>query len=659
MLATVKAKFILFFICASLLPLVSYSLYMLNANSDQMESDLTRQLRTLAEIKQGQLSDYLADVGDNMKGLAGGRALKTFLELHAKSAEEALKNGAHQEALDILLQFQEAKWGKLHHVFVADTTGKVILSPPHGNATKSHLGQEVAHSSYFREGLTRPTVTDFFGFSEADHFHQLYMHPVHGADGRTLGMMVAEIMIAYQDTLLRQNFRAGDDSAKIYLATLEGEKIVHLTKDKGQHIKVSGLTESIAQGVVSQSFVDPQGLHRLGLYLHDKQYPWVLGVELDKAKEFHSVAILKRNALVILVAVVVLGVIVAQIFSRSILGQIGGEPGVLRQAMNAVANGSLIACVPMGGGRPSGLCESLTVMVDNLRKIVNDVQVAAHRLSDSGTTLSETSHEVSQAASEQAASIEETSSAMEQMTANIQQNTDNAVQTESIAKRAAEDAKQGGEAVQKAVAAMKEIAEKISIIEEIARQTNLLALNAAIEAARAGEHGKGFAVVAAEVRKLAERSQGAAGEISSLSGSSVEIAEQAGVMLAKLVPDIQKTADLVQEIAASSREQNTGVDQINSAVQRLDQMIQQNAGVAERMVAMARELSDHSQGLSETMGFFHMEDGGSRSADRPSVPSPMASAPLPPAGSPRKTTGGGKPRKALPAPSGSRTSTPH
>jgi methyl-accepting chemotaxis protein len=195
---------------------------------------------------------------------------------------------------------------------------------------------------------------------------------------------------------------------------------------------------------------------------------------------------------------------------------------------------------------------------------------------------------------------------MEEMGTNIRQNADNASQTEKIALKAAKDAEAGGKAVIQAVGAMKNIAEKISIVEEIARQTNLLALNAAIEAARAGEHGKGFAVVAAEVRKLAERSGTAAAEISELSSSTVNVADQAGQMLTKLVPDIQRTAELVQEISAASNEQNAGAEQINKALQQLDQVIQQNASASEEMASTSEELSSQAEQLQSSISFFHL-----------------------------------------------------
>jgi len=243
-------------------------------------------------------------------------------------------------------------------------------------------------------------------------------------------------------------------------------------------------------------------------------------------------------------------------------------------------------------------------MVEKLNNVVGHVRTATGHVVTNSQELSNSSETMSQGATEQAAAAEEASASMEQMTSSIKQNADNALQTEKIAVKTAVDARDGGKAVSEAVGAMKDIANKISIIEEIARQTNLLALNAAIEAARAGEHGKGFAVVASEVRKLAERSQIAASEISQLSVSTVNVAEKAGDMLAKIVPDIQRTAELVQEISAASNEQNSGAEQINKAIQQLDQVTQQNASASEEIASTAVELSVQAKQLEDAISFF-------------------------------------------------------
>jgi methyl-accepting chemotaxis protein len=256
----------------------------------------------------------------------------------------------------------------------------------------------------------------------------------------------------------------------------------------------------------------------------------------------------------------------------------------------------------------------LNSMVRKLREIIGEVLKTTQHVSVGSMEMSANSATMSQGVSEQAASAEEASASVEEMAASIRQNAANAHETEKISKEAAEDARESGNAVNEAVTAMKQIAEKITIIEEIARQTNLLALNAAIEAARAGEHGKGFAVVAAEVRKLAERSQNAAGEITGLSTSSVEVAEHAGKMLEKLVPDIQKTAELVQEISAASSEQNRGADQINKALQQLNGVTQQNASASEEMASTSEELSGQAEYLQQAIDFFKV--GGTVATDK-------------------------------------------
>jgi methyl-accepting chemotaxis protein len=254
------------------------------------------------------------------------------------------------------------------------------------------------------------------------------------------------------------------------------------------------------------------------------------------------------------------------------------------------------------------LSQSMGNMVAALRRVVGEVRSASEQVAAGSEELAASAIELSQGATEQAASVEEVSASMEEMTSSIGQNAENAQTTNSMTNQAAVDTDKGGQAVAKTVEAMKQIADKILIVEEIARQTNLLALNAAIEAARAGEHGKGFAVVAAEVRKLAERSGTAAAEISELSTTSVRVAEEAGGLLAKIVPDIRKTAELVQEIAAASNEQNAGGEQVNKAIQELDKVIQQNASASEEVASTAEELSSHAVQLQQSIRFFKVSD---------------------------------------------------
>jgi methyl-accepting chemotaxis protein len=263
------------------------------------------------------------------------------------------------------------------------------------------------------------------------------------------------------------------------------------------------------------------------------------------------------------------------------------------------------------------LGQALASMVERLRGVVGDAIAAANNVSSGSQELSATAEQMSQGATEQASAAEEASASMEEMASNIKQNADNASQTEKISKQSAKDAEASGDAVNKAVLAMQTIAEKITIVQEIARQTDLLALNAAVEAARAGEHGKGFAVVASEVRKLAERSQTAATEISGLSGETVKAAKDAGDMLAKLVPDIHKTAELVSEISAACREQDIGASQINEAIQQLDKVTQQNASASEEMSATSEELASQSEELQTSIAYFRTDSTGGQTQAKP------------------------------------------
>jgi methyl-accepting chemotaxis protein len=285
-----------------------------------------------------------------------------------------------------------------------------------------------------------------------------------------------------------------------------------------------------------------------------------------------------------------------------------------------LADGDLSVSVAVRSDKDVML-RSMAEMISRLRDVVGEVQSGAENVASGSEQMSASAESLSQGATEQAAAVEESSSAMEQMSSSISQNADNASQTEAIAVKAASDARESGQAVSQAVGAMKEIAGKISIIEEIARQTDLLALNAAVEAARAGEHGRGFAVVAAEVRKLAERSQAAASEITQLSRTTTSVAERAGELLGKLVPDIQRTADLVQEINAASQEQSTGAGQVNKALQQLDQVIQQNASASEELASTSEELSAQAEQLQASVAFFHLDEGTRliKPAPRPSA----------------------------------------
>jgi methyl-accepting chemotaxis protein len=371
----------------------------------------------------------------------------------------------------------------------------------------------------------------------------------------------------------------------------------------------------------------------------------LLQLQVDVARQEYDTAVAAfERSLAIAIATIAVGVLLAAGLGfwivRSLFSQLGGEPRYVSQIVNRVAEGDFTVQVDTRPKDTGSALYAIKGMVEQLSQIIGEVRSAADNLSSASEEVSATAQSLSQGASEQAASVEEISATLEQTTASVHQNTENARVTDGIAAKAATEAADGGTAVRETVDAMKSIADKIGIIDDIAYQTNLLALNAAIEAARAGEHGKGFAVVAAEVRKLAERSQVAAQEIGELAGSSVKLAEKAGHLLDEMVPSIRKTSDLVQEIASASEEQAGGVTQINQAVGQLSQATQQNASASEELAATAEEMGSQAEQLQSLMHFFHIDEG------RPGAG--MSAAPRAPA------TASRNPQRAEAAPASSR-----
>ena len=318
----------------------------------------------------------------------------------------------------------------------------------------------------------------------------------------------------------------------------------------------------------------------------------------------HAASNTSSSIVLISVIISILAILFAFVLSRGIISPINKSVLFAQK----LSDGDLTASIDIEQDDEIGkLGKALQNMVDQLRYIIGDVVGGADNINAASRELSNTSQQMSQGASEQASSAEEISSSMEEMVSNIQQNTHNAIETEKIANQAVEAIKKGSQSTTVAVQSMKDIAAKVSIIGDIAFQTNILALNAAVEAARAGEHGQGFAVVAEEVRKLAEKSQIAAEEIDVLTINGVTIADETGKQLSDIVPEIEKTARLVQEIAAASMEQNSGADEINNAIQQLNQVIQQNAAASEETASSSEELSAQSEKMKDVVSYFRLD----------------------------------------------------
>ena len=415
---------------------------------------------------------------------------------------------------------------------------------------------------------------------------------------------------------------------------------------------------AMKEEVWAGSFLKPDGSSMMAFSARVPNSPgWTLGISVPTAEVQETATTLVTLLLFIALVSVLISIFISVLIARSIVNPLKhvmmgtgllakGDLGL--SGMDAVA----MAKIVKRGDELGEVGRSLDALTESLSDVVREIMTASEQVSEGSEQLSQTAQGISQGASEQAASIEELSASVEELASTVRQNADNTSQADALARRVTQNADESGKAVGKMVESMTQIAGKISIIEEIARQTNLLALNAAIEAARAGEAGKGFAVVASEVRKLAERSQTAAGEINELSKTSVEVADEAGKKLESLLPDIKRTAELIQEIAAASNEQASGADQIAKGVSQMDSVVQQNASASEELASTAEELEGQARHLGDTIGFFKLGSGLAAAATKPKVlarasrggsegaakekgPRPATSKGIPPAPPPR------------------------
>jgi methyl-accepting chemotaxis protein len=580
----------------------------------------------ITELVSGQIRNLTASMADyserTLQGdvgvaeaLASAQSTADYIAAWGRGGAAAAKvPETVKRQLGALIKSQRYV-GSFSDMFLLGPDSKVI-----GAAVHDSTGVSLAERDYAKRVLQGETVISQMVVDKVTNTATVIIAaPVRGPDDRVIGAIC----------LLTKTSSITDEMAKFklgqtgYIWVVDRDGLVVLHPDKDIALKVNinqldGMQELAKNALADKTGVQSytfKGSRKMAGYAPVPAIGWKV-VSTMPQSEFLATADSIRNLIIVIALVAAICAFGAfYLLARTIYVPLN----VAVAFLGVVAGGDISQDVPQKymvmKDEIGDLARVVDRLEDSLRKIVGSVQSAAAQVASGSEQVSTTAQAMSQGATEQASSAEEVSSSVEELAATIKQNTDNSHATVQISQKAAADAAEGGEAVDEAVAAMRVIAGKIDIINEIARQTNLLALNAAIEAARAGEVGKGFAVVASEVRKLAERSQTAAGEITTLSASTVASAAKAGEIIGRTVPDIRKTADLVQEISSASQEQSVGSDQIGKAMVQLDTVIQQNASVSEEMASLAEELSGQAVQLSETMSFFKLSAQASVNAE--------------------------------------------
>lgn len=601
-----KLKLILVGIIILLIPLGALGIISISQSSEALNSLMQEQLTKRTQELTDSLYSVLGKEKDFVQSISINKTVTSAFSVRSVSGEmtDAERFADINEMLNTI-RSTEGLGDSYQVLWIADANGIVKAA-----SSEEYLELDLSGRAYLQEALRGKVNIGQAALNKVTQEPFIPVAaPIYNDDGKIAGVAasIAHLDFVWElikdSTIGETGYAFVTDANGLFLAHPDPSTLFETRLD--MLVGMEEITRRFISGENGfEEYVYEEIAKTAGFAVMDET-KWGIFLTLPDS-EYLAASISIRNILLIVSALsFIVAFIVFYIFAGSITTPI---KKIVRLAVE-IAEGLLYTTVDINQrDEIDQLAESLSDMQLKLREVVSGVIDSSEQVSSGSLQLAQSAEQLSQGATEQAANAEEVSSSVEQMGANIQQNTDNAVKTEEIASQAAVDIADGGEAVIGAVTAMKQIAEKISIIEEIARNTNLLSLNAAIEAARAGEHGKGFAVVASEVGKLAATSQKAALEIQELARDSVSKANSAGERIQQIVPDIRKTAELVTEISASSYEQNSGADQINQAMVQLDQVIQQNAASSEEVSSMSEELTSQAEQLADMIRFFKIDE---------------------------------------------------